>query len=251
MNTSRTPLLLLAAIALGLLVAPHVHAQQPRRVGEVAVPEGCVRVAVDTGSFGAWLRALPLRGDTRIASYKGTAVSNPIYDVLAVVDMRLLFARDLEQCADFAMRFWAEYHRSSGRLDDLFLFEYGGRRTRFRNSGLSYESFLRRAFAGSNSHSLKKGCTAITAEQLAPGDLIVQNERGGIGHVSVIMDACTARDGERLYLIGFSFMPAQEFHIERASRAHGRGGWFTLAGYTRWLDDNLPLGDPVLRRFPR
>ena len=80
--------------------------------------------------------------------------------------------------------------------------------------------------------------------------MIVQNETGGIGHVSIVMNVAASEGKPDLYLIGFSFMPAQEFHIERASARYGVGGWFTMDGFQRFLKDRLDLGEPVLRRFP-
>ena len=246
----RFPDKVLITASLYVFAAALLQAQNtPRTIGGIPQPASCTRVTAADDSFGAWLRALPLKRGTDIAAFDGTAVNNPLYDVFAVVDKRLLFQRDLEQCADFCMRFWADYHKSREALDDLYLFEYSGKKTRFRRSGLSYEAFLRRAFNYSNSHSLKKGCTDVQEPDLRPGDIIVQNERGGIGHVSMIMDAATAKNGERYFLIGFGFMPAQEFHIERADAAHGKDGWFTLDGFVRWLRENLNVGAPVLRRF--
>jgi hypothetical protein len=79
----------------------------------------------------------------------------------------------------------------------------------------------------------------------------------------MIMDVCENGQGERLYLIGFSFMPAQEFHIEKApgrlagrstrrrgnSEPYGKEGWFSYGGYIRYLEEYYPFGEPVLRRF--
>ncbi|MDH7516062.1 MAG: DUF4846 domain-containing protein [Bacteroidota bacterium] len=221
----------------------------PRRVSEIAPPQGWTRVPLDTGSFGEWLRALPLKDRPVIRAYDGTTVESPLFRVLAVVDMPLLFRRDLEQCADFCMRFWAEYHKERGRLNDLSLFTYAGKKIRFHGSGLSYTAFLRRTFSSANSFSLKRGCKAVAEHDLAPGDMIVQNERGGLGHVSLILDECRSPTGARAYLVGFSFMPAQEFHIEYAAPPYGIGGWFTMEGFVRWLSEHLDVGTPVFRRF--
>jgi hypothetical protein len=100
-----------------------------------------------------------------------------------------------------------------------------------------------------NSHSIKKGAKELSAQDLQPGDMIVQNEGVGIGHVSVIMSVSQSRTGEKLFLIGFSFMPAQEFHIEYAKPKYGKDGWYTLEGFYWYLKENLNLGEPVLRRF--
>ena len=79
--------------------------------------------------------------------------------------------------------------------------------------------------------------------------MFIQNERGGIGHVSVVLDVCRTEQGNKLFLVGYSYMPAQEFHIEKAGNQYGRDGWFTLEGYNQYLADNLNYGKPVLRRF--
>jgi hypothetical protein len=221
----------------------------PARVTDIPVPSGCTRVPCDSASFGGWLRRLPLLRRTAVLDYRGDTVRRASFRVRAVLDLPLLFTQDLEQCADYAMRLWAEWHRAAGRLAALALFANSGRRVRLAASGRDYHSFLKWAFMYANSASLKRGCSAIAAGQLQPGDLIVQNERGGIGHVSVIMDACAARDGTRYYLIGFSFMPAQEFHIEQARDGQGAAGWFRLDGFYRYLEECLDVGQPVLRRF--
>ncbi len=103
----------------------------------------------------------------------------------------------------------------------------------------------------SNSYSIKKGAVRIDNYRLAPGDMYVQNKDDGIGHVSLIVDAAKNQENERVYLIGYGFIPAQEFHIEKSGSEHGIGGWFTAQGYQQYLSE-FPFsryGHPVLRRF--
>jgi hypothetical protein len=215
----------------------------------IPVPAGYARATYPSGSFSDWIQNLPLKDRPIILNYQGQAVQSGFYNVWGVVQMPLLFRSDLEQCADFAMRLWAEYHKASGKLDQLYLFDYSGHKVYFKQSGRSFPGFLKWAFANTNSYSLKKGCLPVEPRQLRPGDLFVQNERGGIGHVSVILDLCRSREGKELFLIGYSFMPAQEFHLEKATDAYGIQGWFTMEGYIRYLRDHLNFGEPVLRRF--
>lgn len=221
----------------------------------ISVPPGYVRVPFPAGSYSHWIQSLPLKNSHDILLYNGKSVgalANIFYfrfNVFGIVKMPLLFKTDLEQCADFAMRFWAEYHKATGRLDKLYLFDYSGKRTMFSTSGKSYSRFLREAFANTNSYSLKKGCAEIQESELAPGDMFVQNQKGGIGHVSVVVDICESKEGNKLYCIGYGFMPAQEFHIEKARNEYGIDGWFTLQGYKKYLKDYLDFGTPVLRRF--
>jgi hypothetical protein len=236
---------LVAAIAC-LTAAP--LAGQIRTVGSIPVPPGYARSGYPAGSFSAWVARLPLRQDDSIKTFDGRDVSGN-YDVLTVVDLPLLFTSDLEQCADWCLRLWAEYHKDSGTLDKLYLFDYSGRRKNFRSSGRTFPRFLRWSMNNANSYSLLKGCAPVDTGAIKPGDMFVQNRRGGIGHVSMVLDACRDSAGQRLYLVGYSYMPAQEFHIERAGDEYGRGGWFSYQGYCRYLHDRIDLGTPALRRF--
>ena len=218
-------------------------------IKSIPVPKGYQRVSYPQGSYSHWLQNLKLKGNKSILDYRGQIVEADFYNVFGVVQMPLLFRSDLEQCADFAMRFWAEYHNAEGKLKTLFLFDYNGRKVDFDKSGKTFWQFLRSAFANTNSHSLKSGCKKVSVKGLRPGDMFVQNERGGIGHVSVIMDLCRSPEGKELILVGYSFMPAQEFHIEKAEDRYGVQGWFTREGCERYLVDHLNYGKPVLRRF--
>ena len=238
----------LAVLSVGVVMFGQILNRSVQE--KIPPPSGYARVRYDSGSFAAWIQTLPLRQDLTIHTFDRRAIVSGAFDVFAVVDMSLLFRSDIEQCADFCMRFWAEYYKAANKLNELYLFDYYGRKQSFARSGKSFREFLRWAFAYSNSYSLKRGCKAVTGPELQPGDLIVQNERGGIGHVSMIMDVCKSRSGEKLYLVGFSFMPAQEFHIEKARAPYGNSGWFTLDGYYHYLRDFLNVGTPVLRRFP-
>lgn len=234
-------------VFLALLLAAPLCGQT-RDVGSIPAPQGYRRSSCPAGSFAAWVARLPLRLGDSVRTFDGRDVSGQ-YDVLAVVDLPLLFRADLEQCADWCLRLWAEYHKGSGTLDQLYLFDYNGRRKFFRNGGRTYSRFLKWSMDNANSYSLLRGCAAVDTADIRPGDMFVQNRRGGIGHVSMVLDACKDSAGRRLYLVGYSYMPAQEFHVERAAAQYGTDGWFSYQGYCRYLKDQIDLGEPKLRRF--
>jgi hypothetical protein len=216
----------------------------------IQAPDGYTREKYSAGTYSNWVQSLPLKECTVIIDYAEKRLDPySFYNIFAVVDMPLLFHSDLEQCADYCMRFWAEYHKEMNKLDSLYLFDYSGNKKRFAGSEKTYIEFLRQAFAYANSYSLKKGCKEVEIEELMPGDMIVQNKSGCIGHVSLILDVCESGQGKKLYLIGYSFMPAQEFHIEKADEVRGVEGWFTIEGYFEYLSEVLPFGEPILRRF--
>lgn len=230
---------------------PHArHAIAIVPVCAIQPPAGYTRVRYDTLSYAGWLQSLPLRlGEPGVRLHDGTRAVREFYRIRGVLNLPLLFKQDLEQCADWAMRLWAEYHLQTGRTSSLYLLNYGGNAVRLSESGRQYRAFLKWAFANANAHSLKAGCLAVAADSLRPGDMFVQNEGGGVGHVSVVMDKCVDSRGQALYQIGYSFMPAQEFHLETAADAYGVGGWFTASGFEHYLADNLALGAPLLRRW--
>jgi len=240
----------LSCLLLGLTSV--LPAQPERRqVSDIPVPPGCARIPLPLSSYPAWLRASRLKADLSILTHDGDTVSSESYRVLAVLDRPLLFRDDLEQCADWCFRLWAEYHREAGRLNKLYLFHYNGRRRYFSKSGKTFRSFLRWAMANANSHSLKNGCSLVDSLDLLPGDMLVQNNSGGVGHVSVVMDACADSTGHRYYLLGYGYMPAQEFHLERASPEYGPQGWFDLQGIYQYLRIHFgSFGRPRAYRFP-
>jgi len=248
--------------ALGLILAVVLmpaNSQEPSQneteltagmVNQIPAPASCVRLTYSEGSFMSWLGSLGLKKNGSIRIFDGSTVRSGAYHVWAVVDMPLLFQDDLEQCADYCMRFWAEYNKASfGEQGEFFLYDYNGRKKYFRNSGLSFVKFLRNSMSCSNSFSILKGGIPVSDADARPGDMFVQNETGGIGHVSMIMDACREESGRIYFLVGFSFMPAQEFHIEKAPPEYGRDGWFDLEGYRNYLAAFYNYGTPHLRRF--
>ena len=220
-------------------------------VNQIPTPAGYSRINYPGGSYSHFLQNLALKKDNTIYKYNGKKVLGILYNVYAVVDAPLLFNSDLEQCADFCMRFWAEFHKQQNILNELYLFDYQGNRKYYKDSGKSFRSYLKWHMAYSNSYSIKKGAVRIEYDRLAPGDMYVQNKDGGIGHVSLIVDVAKNQENERVYLIGYGFIAAQEFHIEKAGSEHGTQGWFTTQGYRQYLSE-FPFsryGDPVLRRF--
>ncbi len=195
-----------------------------KSLSDIIVPGGYERINLEKGSFAEWMRNLPLKENNEILDYEGRAINSFFYSTYAVIAKNLLFKQDLEQCADFTMRFWHDYHKETGQEEKLWLPNYNGKKVYWKDwkkaKNKDLKSYLKHFMANSNSFSLKKGLNEIKEEEFLPGDIIVQNDSGGIGHVSVVFDICKNKDCKKLYLIGFSFMPAQECHIEKADSDH-------------------------------
>src|SRR5262245_49583226 len=95
-----------------------------------AAPAGYRRVELAAGSFGAWLRGLPLQpGRPPVRLFDGRLKPNQSAH-LAVVDIDV-GGRDLQQCADAVMRLRAEYLYSAGRARDVAFHFTSGDLARF------------------------------------------------------------------------------------------------------------------------
>ena len=82
--------------------------ERPRLSANFDVPLGYERVSVETGSFGEWLRHLPLSADNQVRSHRGDKIVAPN---AAVVELDL-GRGNLQQCADSILRLYAEYRWS-------------------------------------------------------------------------------------------------------------------------------------------
>lgn len=229
------------------LISPILYSS-PSKISSLPLPLDYVRVPYADTSFSGYVQKLSLKSENKVYSYKREDLSH-WYESLGVIDKPLLYTDDLEQCADFTMRLWADFHKENNLLSELYLFHYSGKKAFYKSSGKTFPQFLRNAFANANSHSIKMGGREVKVTELRPGDLFVQNENGGIGHVSIILDHVKSEGREDLFLIGFSFMPAQEMHIEKAPDNRGKSGWFSYRGFIAHLAEKYPYGKPFLRRF--
>jgi hypothetical protein len=237
-----------------------------------APPAGFTRAALDPGSFGAWLRHLPLApAGTSVVSYRGDLVLPAEHDNLAAVVAIDVGRADLQQCADSVIRLHAEWLYALGRRDMSYRAASGGampfarwaRGERMKPEGstfswstsgradaghASFRKWLDAVFTWANTGSLARDTEPVSLEDLRPGDFVVQP--GAPGHAVLVLDLARAADGRRALLLGQGFMPAQSFHVLRPSKA--AGPWFVVEPGASAL--NTPFWAPfpwkALHRFP-
>ncbi len=214
----------------------------------LATPPGFERVAVQPGSFAAWLRQLPVKTDgAPVKLYNGTL--KPRQDAHAAVIDIDVGGRDLQQCADAIMRLRAEWLFATGRTADIAFNFTGGGRVPFSRyargerpdeSGKrwlakgkrddSYPSFRRYmdlvyAFAGTA--SLEAELNPADVSEIQIGDVFI---KGGFpGHAVLVADIAEniLTKSKRLLLVQ-SFMPAQEIHVLK-NPANGDGSpWYSV-----------------------
>ncbi len=224
---------------------PKVH---DTLLARFAPPKGFERVEVTEGSFGAWLRALPLAPPgTPVLTHTGKVLHDASHPNVAAVVAIDVGKGDLQQCADSVIRLHAEWLWSKGRRDqryraasglDMQFAKYAaGERLSLVDGKLvskkiaspstshgAFRGWLDEVFGWANTGSLQKQAKPVALADLAPGDFVVMT---GVpfGHAVVVLDVAVAQGGRRVLLLGQGYMPAQSFHVLRSSKGEV---WFPL-----------------------
>lgn len=212
----------------------------------VLPPTGYTRIAVRPGSFGAWLRRLPTRpGRPDVRLHDGRRKANQdAHHLVFDIDVG---RGDLQQCADAVMRLRAEYLLSGGCRNEIrFSFTSGdvatwtdwlagsrprvsGNRVRWvreaaaDSSYATFRGYLDTVFTYAGSASLDRDLLPVPdPSRPDPGDIFIQG--GFPGHAVIVIDVAENGEGERMFLLAQSYMPAQEIHLLRSFEADSP--WF-------------------------
>jgi hypothetical protein len=234
-------------------------------------PAGYERLETNPGSFGAWLRELPLKpGRPEVLLYDGRPKADQSAHH-AVLDIDVGSA-DLQQCADAVIRLRAEYLFSTACADEIhFNFTSGdtaswkewreGMRENVNGNDVSwsrtaaaddsYDNFRRYlevVFTYAGSASLEKELPKVEdPSKPQPGDIFIQG--GFPGHAVIVTDVAQNTAGERIFLLAQSYMPAQEIHILRSYEDIDPWYRARAEGELRTPEWDFRYGD--LKRFSR
>jgi len=218
-------------------------------VTRIAAPRGYDRVRVEPGSFGDWLRHLPVKeGNPAVCLFNGDDKRNQqAHFIVLDIDVG---EKDLQQCADAVIRLRAEYLYSIERFDLIkFKFTSGhlaefakwmegfrvnidGSRVRWErraaidSSYFAFRGYLETVFTYAGTHSLSRELAAVREiEDISIGDAFVQG--GFPGHAVIVVDVAVDRQtGKRVFLLSQSYMPAQDVHILNNSMNSRLTPWY-------------------------
>ena len=207
-------------------------------------PEGYTRVEAEEGSFAQYLREYPLLPDgTRLPVFDGSAIDSPY--CAAVFDISV-GDEGYQQCADSIIRLYSDYFYQKGQYDKItFQFSNGdecsyqrwrkGRRMLVLgdfsceipaalpdDSEQQYRNYLKEVMNYAGTLSLQKESSVISPDELRIGDFICNDT-----HVVMITDMAVNDKGEKVYLIGQSFIPAVCYHIITDLDGSVPTAWFT------------------------
>jgi len=237
----------------------------------IPVPDGFERVIMQEGSFGQWLRHLPVKsGEPTVYLYNGNKKRNQSAQ-FAIVDIDT-GNRDLQQCADAVMRLRAEYQFSSSQQADIaFNFTSGDRcsysewskgiRPKVAGNNVSwiqsaspdrsyqgFRKYLNRVFSYAGTYSLKKELHQQKPQDLSIGDVFIQG--GFPGHAVLIVDmAANPATGQKIFLLVQSYMPAQDIHILKNPGNSKWSPWFSVDFGEELVTPEWTFHKDDMRRF--
>lgn len=219
--------------------------------GRIAPPAGFHRVPAAEGSFAAWLRGISLKAaGSPVLLYSGAPKWRQDAHV-AVLDIDV-GKRDLQQCADAAMRLRAEWLFASGNARRVSFNATGSAKpiafarwaagerphvssrsvTWSRSAGAdggyaSFRRYMDTVFVWAGTLSLAQELPSVPVAQMQIGDLFIKG--GSPGHAVLVADMVENRTpGDRRFLLLQSFMPAQDIHVLKNPQDGSGSPWYAL-----------------------
>ncbi|MFZ1785713.1 MAG: DUF4846 domain-containing protein [Ferruginibacter sp.] len=183
-----------------------------KNIKSIPLPGGFARKKFDSGSFAEYLRSCLLKENTIVYLYNGQPKYNQSAQ-FALLDISV-GDEDLQQCADAVMRLRAEFLFEQKLFEQIIFFDNNKTIYQFTKpyDREHFNKYLKRVFGMCGSASLSKQLKSVPDfSSMMPGDVII---RGGFpGHAVIVMDVAVNREGEKIYLLAQSYMPAQDIHV--------------------------------------
>ena len=262
MKTTYTITFLLATFLLSCTGKTNGQIQQPTEKTPIAdqtttgekkrltPPPGYEKVKLTEGTFGYFLRHLPLKPVGSDLHYYNGSIKRKNY-AGAVVDIDFGHG-EVEQCADaviFLRALWLwrtkQYDKIHFNFTNGFRADYirwaKGERIHIdkrtwrcsysKDTGpdYSYKTFrkyLNLVFTYAGTASLEKELANVTGKELQVGDVIING--GHPGHTVIVVDKAVNKKGEAVYLLAQGYTPAQEIEIFNQ--------WFCIDPQVKYLE---------------
>lgn len=236
-----------------------------------APPLGFTRKDEEVGSFGEFLREQKLKPYGEKALYYNGREKNSrgVYDSVFEVDIG---DRDLHQCADAIMLLRAEYLYAKERYDEInfgfvsgFTAEYKKWMEGYRikvdgnqvnyykstepsNSYDTFRKYMTMVMAYASTLSMEKELESITIENMGIGDIFIVG--GNPGHAIIVVDMALNDEGEKVFMLAQSYMPAQQTQILINPIDNKKSPWYSLKGKKRLITPEWNFDLNTLKRFP-
>jgi hypothetical protein len=196
-------------------------------VNDIPVPKGYTRINIRESSFGYWLRKIHLKKDKTVYLYNGKPKLNQEAQY-AVLDIPI-GTKDLQQCADAIMRLKAEYYYEKKQYHEIVFSDNNGKKFICPDNidKAGFEKYLERVFIHCGTSSLAKQLVAVKSfDLIAPGYTIIK--AGFPGHAVIVLDVARNKNGNTIYLLAQSYMPAQSIHILKNPANSSMSPWYEV-----------------------
>ena len=218
-----------------------------KNCGEVSLPQGYARIGGSDSSFANYLRTIGFKENNTVLLYNGSEKGNQDahYKVLNIG----VGKKDLQQCADAVIRLRAEdlfkqkrfseiqFHFTSGHLCKWTNYAEGWRPringssvdfvkiTAEDSSPQSFDKYLDLIYSYCGTASLYKELKSKSIDKIEPGDVFIQTGNP-YGHAVMVMDVAKNIQGERIFMLAQSYMPAQEIHVLKNPVSDKLNPWY-------------------------
>ncbi len=237
----------------------HIKRQEEAKypnIKSIPLPPGYHRIEVDSGSFGYWLRHLPLKTENNeVRQYNGELKYNQnLHFAVLKFDVG---TRDLQQCADAVMRLRGEYLYSQKKYSDIhFNFLSDGKPRYFKNyakgnySHKKFRNYMDYIFSYANTASLKKELIPIENPQknIKPGDVFIQSGHP-YGHAVTVVDVAKNDTGDIIFMVCQSYMPAEEINIVKNLNNSTISPWYNFTDTDHLIIPEWEFHYSDLKRF--
>lgn len=227
-----------------------IHKDKNTIKDRFSAPQGYEWVDEKQDSFGYFIENFKLKPyGSQILRYDGVPISTQhLHEAVFDIDTG---NKDLQQCADAVIRLRAEYLYKIKKSDDIkFHFTSGdllswndykngtrafvnGNSVSFRktvgfdDSYGNFRNYLDLIFNYAGTISLNKETQPVTKNSdLKTGDILITP--GSPGHVVFIAGVCANTKGERLFLLGEGFTPAQSIHVLSNPFCKNISPWYNI-----------------------
>lgn len=215
------------------------------------VPELYIRQDTNKLGFAYYLRNLGLKKHgSDVILYNGQLKRNQSAH-LAVVDMEI-GQRDLQQCADAVMRLRGEYLFHQKRFNEISFTFTNGFKANFDTwskgyqiqvngnivswvksskndaSYASFREFCEQVFTYAGTLSLSRQLKFVAdIKEIQSGDVFIRG--GSPGHAVIVLDVAVNRtNGNKIFMLAQSYMPAQEIQILKNPQSTTESPWYEV-----------------------
>lgn len=215
----------------------------------IQTPKSFTRLPASSLSQSEYFRKLPLKPDgAPVLYYNGAEKpNNNIY--AAVLDLEI-GKTDLLQCADAVMRLradWLYATHQHARIHFNFTNGFTAQWAKWKLGNRIYvkgnvanwvktaqeagdqntfTSYLTMVYTYAGTLSLSREMKTVPFTEIHIGDVLIQG--GSPGHAVTVMDMATDGDGNKIYLLSQSYMPAQDIQILQNPGDKSISPWYRL-----------------------